>query len=664
MAVNLDWLNWLWAALGLGFVIFVHELGHFMVAKWCGVRVERFSIGFGPVIWSVIRGETEYALSIVPFGGYVKMLGQDDVDPSQMTNEDIARDPRSYTAKSVPQRMAIISAGVIMNIITGTLMFAGCYMLGMREPSPVIGNVSPGSPAWAAGLQGGDTIDEINGHKASSFMDILRTVMLRTEPVDLVGTHADGSKFEMHIVPEVKSNGENKSRIIGVTPSDSLELYTPRDKSKAPVTPDTAAARAEPPFEGGDRITSVDGKPVKNYAEFASILSKRRAKTLEIGVTRASKPGAEAPTATVKLPPSPMRLLGLQMDIGQIAKIRKGSPADGKLQAGDKITHVIDEHGKSREVGRDLDPLELPDYLASLHGQTIELQVQREVPGSHSKTERVPLVPEDAPGWTEPPTTPDSPVTAPAIGVAYYVLHDVLVVRKGSPAEGKIKPKDQIQKVTFLPPKDAKSRGKQKPIDVAFGPENRNWPYAFWIMQRFPDREVTITVASEGKEQTVELTPELSKDRFLPTRGLELAQLRKTVQESNPLTALDRGIQKTRDFMGEIYLVLYSLITGHLSPTQLQGPFGIVQAAAVSSDEGFSALLYFLGYLSINLAILNFLPIPLLDGGHMLFLLYEGVRGKPASERVQVAALYTGMLFILSLMMFVIYLDIGRWWKG
>src|SRR5579872_4652289 len=84
------------AALGLGLVIFLHELGHFAVAKWCDVYVERFSIGFGPVFFSRKWGETEYALSLIPFGGYVKMLGQDDADPSQLTSEEIAADPRSY----------------------------------------------------------------------------------------------------------------------------------------------------------------------------------------------------------------------------------------------------------------------------------------------------------------------------------------------------------------------------------------------------------------------------------------------------------------------------------------------------------------------------------------------------------------------------------------
>ena len=127
----------LYVAAGIGLVIFFHELGHFAVAKWCNVSVERFSIGFGPVIWRVKWGETEYVLSIVPFGGYVKMLGQDDIDPSQLTSDEIAEDPRSYSAKNVPQRMAIISAGVIMNLITGLLFYASAFGLGIETSQPV-----------------------------------------------------------------------------------------------------------------------------------------------------------------------------------------------------------------------------------------------------------------------------------------------------------------------------------------------------------------------------------------------------------------------------------------------------------------------------------------------------------------------------------------------
>src|SRR5262249_46846041 len=132
--------------LGLGFVIFIHELGHFMVAKWCDVYVETFSIGFGPALpgcW-FRKGETTYMLAVIPLGGYVKMLGEGaEADPEGDDN------PRSYKNKSVPQRMAIISAGVIMNVIFGCLAFILVYMChGERQAVGVVGLVDSGSPAW------------------------------------------------------------------------------------------------------------------------------------------------------------------------------------------------------------------------------------------------------------------------------------------------------------------------------------------------------------------------------------------------------------------------------------------------------------------------------------------------------------------------------------
>src|SRR6185295_6833729 len=159
-------------AIGLGLVIFFHELGHFAVAKWCNVYVERFSIGFGPVLFGWKWGETEYALSAIPFGGYVKMMGQDDSDPSQMTNEELAADPRSYSAKPVWQRMAIISAGVTMNLITAILFFAIAFHYGVQVSPPIIGEVRPGMPAWSADIESGDRVERINGRRVNSFADI------------------------------------------------------------------------------------------------------------------------------------------------------------------------------------------------------------------------------------------------------------------------------------------------------------------------------------------------------------------------------------------------------------------------------------------------------------------------------------------------------------
>ena len=141
-------LNILKVAFGLGFVIFIHELGHFLLAKWNGVKVEKFSIGFGPTLVGFHRGETEYVLAAVPLGGFVKMLGEGPAEEASKST-----DPRAYPNKTVGARMAIISAGVIMNVILGLACFVYAYGQGMVEMPAKVGGVEPASPAYEAGMR-------------------------------------------------------------------------------------------------------------------------------------------------------------------------------------------------------------------------------------------------------------------------------------------------------------------------------------------------------------------------------------------------------------------------------------------------------------------------------------------------------------------------------
>src|SRR5262249_44364737 len=139
----------------------------------------------------------------------------------------VAKDPRSYTSKTVLQRMAIISAGVIMNLITGTMMFCGAFMLGLKSNPSTIGSVSPGSPAWVAGIQPGDTIYDIDGYDIVTFNDVSRRVTLSWKKVDLKGKHHDGTEYHEIIVPYKTKKGTGSA--IGVAPADSLKLVAPMD---------------------------------------------------------------------------------------------------------------------------------------------------------------------------------------------------------------------------------------------------------------------------------------------------------------------------------------------------------------------------------------------------------------------------------------------------
>lgn len=647
----------LYVALGLGLVIFIHELGHFAVAKWCDVYVEGFSVGFGPAIWSKKYGETVYAIRALPLGGFVKMLGQDDANPSEMTDESIADDPRSYTAKTVPQRMAIISAGVIMNVISGTMFFGLAYFWGVTDVPSIVGLVQNGGPAYQEGILSGDEIKTINGKDVTLFNSIMRnTVFSGSKPLEITGLHADGTEFSKTIYPK---RGEKRKKI-GVGPPASLKLAPASSsaedkKSSMSVAKNTAVSKATPPFEALDKIVKVDGTAVEKYAQLEMILASKPSEELVFEVERK---GSEDTTDTVEItvPPQPFRTLGLWMEIGRVHSIREGSPADvGGLKAGDKIIRV-----DSTDVGKELNPLRLPDYFSDKAGQEVVVTVKREESGSGDETIDLTITPTDRPAWIEQTPIPNTPMTVPSIGIAYHLIRTVLKVEPDSPAAGKIKEGTRIKEVSFVAKKDAKGdAAKSKKVTFKLSEKENNWAFVFWKMQTLITHDIELVV-EEGSEEskTIVLTPQESEDWFLPIRGLSTQVLLVEVQADSFGDAVTMGLDRAYNSGVEVFLTLKSLFSGEVSYKELHGPIGIASIAYQQAERGIPALLLFMGFISINLAVINFLPIPVLDGGHMVFLMWEGITRKKPSEKVVIAATLTGLAFVLGLMLTVVYLDI------
>ncbi len=649
-------LHILYVAVGLGLVIFFHELGHFAVAKWCGVYVERFSIGFGPILWSVKRGETEYALSAVPFGGYVKMLGQDDMDPSQLTSEEIARDPRSYSNKTVGQRMAIISAGVIMNLITGCIFYMVAFRMGVDAQPAQVGALTIGMPAWQKGLQPGDTLTRLNGRELQVFADIMRGATLSRGDLKVEGVRPNGETFDYQITPD-KSG---LRRIMGISPMQLRSLTVAgREISKTEkvsVEPDSAASRASTPFQEGDRVLSVNGTKPDSYFQLLELQARRRAETLEYEVERAGKP------MTISVPPMKFKHLGLWFEIEKIAALQEGSPAEkAKLQVGDKITNV-----NGKDVGTEINPLFLADYFESLAGQQVEVQVKRFVDGSPDKQNvKVMLVPTNAPAWIEQPDLEGSPLSIPSIGLAYHLTSVVSKVVADSPAakagvvQGATLKSMSFESAepTFKFPQEEGSNVVQF-TDAKKNVPLRNMASALWMMQRVPKVSVTLEFTDE-KMKPSKLTPEpIADEHYLPSRGVIHEPLIKNLIADNWGDAFSMGVNYTQGTVLDNYLTLRGLFSGDLSVKNLRGPIGIATAAFEVSQDGISKLLLFLGFLSMNLAVLNFLPIPLLDGGHMVFLLWEGVTRRRPHPRVLEYAQICGFVFVVGLMLFVICLDV------
>ncbi|WP_298867429.1 site-2 protease family protein [uncultured Gimesia sp.] len=650
-------LNIAMVALGLGLVIFFHELGHFAVAKWCNVQVERFSIGFGPIIYSFKYGETEYALSIIPFGGYVKMLGQDDVDPSQLTSEEIALDPRSYSAKPVYQRMGIISAGVIMNIITGMLFFAFAFRMGVESMPSVVGASISGMPAWKAGIQPGDVIEVIDGEKANSYMDIIRSSAFSDGDITMQGVHPDGKKFDVKITPDRTGTRPQ----IGLIPSNSLRIPVLPDPGASVTSKGTAAAKAEPAFLQGDTFKTINGEPIQNYAQLQRMFAAKSNQVLKTGVVRKGTPDSEIVEITVGN--NPFRTLGLWMDIGPIEAIQDGSPAArAGLKVGDKITHI-----DGKDVGKALNPLQLPNYFSEKAGETVSVIVKREQDGADPTEVSLNVVPLDSPAWLEHPIYSNTPLAVGSVGIAFHVIPSVLKVEEGSPAaQAGIKPDEHIKKIKIMLPENDKLAdwGGIPEVSYEFDDKNMNWANAFWEMQVRPGWPVELTISNKKQIREVKLMPWVNTKQkpgeqwSLPVRGIKMQLLRETQRADTMGEALGMGVEYTTNSAKDIYLTLRSLFTGRVSPLELSGPIKIASVAYEVAHQGYSELLLFLGFLSVNLAVLNFLPIPVLDGGHMVFLCWEGITRKKPNEQVLAAATYLGMIFVLGLMLFVLYLDI------
>jgi regulator of sigma E protease len=677
-----DLLGVLKVAVGLGLVIFVHELGHFAVAKACGVKCEKFYLGFdifGLKLAKFRWGETEYGIGALPLGGYVKMLGQED-NPAKVREEmerarlhkaeaaksgddkEVAAsqaveaeaqaalfDPRSYLAKSVPKRMAIISAGVVMNVIFAVVFAAAAYMHGVNEVPCVVGSLVPGFAAWRAGLQPGDTIVQIGDLKNPRFKDLQRRVTLGDNLEDGVlfkvvrkplGQSSGGEPRDFVLIPD---RDRTLAPMIGISGPSTTTLDNP------PVAKTFVGEKTAAQFQPGDKVLKIDDTTVETGADVDRLLASHHG-PIRLTILRKENEQPDAPTkeVTVELPARPMKTLGLVMEIGPIQSVQAGSPAaEAGLKAGDVLQKVDGEAVA--------DPLFLPERLRRLAGKSVSLTVLRD-----GKPVEVRLTPRE-PLEVESVGRAGDVQTAPAIGIAYSVsghIQDVLA--DGPAAKAGISKGKRVTQVEITPPKKARKWYQLFPSSdsetIEVSDEKPNWPYISALLQVLdPGTKATLTL-DDG--QSVTLEPQDAHDWFNPERGLHFEPAYTMKKADSLAQAVKFGATEAVESVTQVYRFLGKIGT-QVSPKAAGGPIIIAEQAFHSANRGISDLLIFLTMLSANLAVINFLPIPLLDGGHMVFLIYEGIRGKPASERIVLAFHYAGFLFILSLMAFVFMLDLG-----
>ncbi|HWA99200.1 MAG TPA: site-2 protease family protein, partial [Pirellulales bacterium] len=575
--------------------------------------------------------------------------------PEPVAEDTFKHDPRSYLAKSVPQRMAIISAGVIMNVIFALLMAVVAFMLGVKEVPCIVGSTMPGGAAWRAGLRTGDEIVQLGDLKNPTFGDLRQDVP--------VSNLKDGIKIQ------VRRPGEAEPIPMSLFPSSDLGvpmvgMISASDLTlieEKPAQKFSAAAQATPPFDGGDRIVAIDGQPIKTSAELYAALSEKTNAKVSLTIERqphdaadkpVNDPNAKRERIDIVVPPSPMKTLGLVMKLGPIAGVQARSPAaEAGVEVGDELLTIDGEPPK--------DPIMLPEELRTRVGQTVKLGIARLVEGKRvEKTFDVKLRRAD---WLEKSIGFGQPLSIPEIGIAYRVLNEVVRVEPGSPAsKAEIKPGDEVLSALLLPTEEEKKAGETRGEDEAIRFDRRpNWVVFATEALQGHSGKVRLEVKSGDETRKIEVQPVESSQWFNVDRGLNLGPMQFTQKASNLGEAFQLGGRKTVGSLLLVYRFLQKLGERQISPRMIGGPGAIAGEAYRQAKEGMASFLLFLTMLSANLAVINFLPIPVLDGGHMVFLALEGIRRKPVSERIVLAFHYAGFVFLVSLMLFAISLDLG-----
>jgi regulator of sigma E protease len=271
--------------VALGSLIIIHEMGHYLVARWCGVKVLRFSVGMGKVIFSRRFGpdQTEWAVSILPLGGYVKMLDAREQDVDKLAPQDLARE---FTRQSVWRRIAIVAAGPLANFLLAILLFAGLYMHGIAEPASKIGTPPPATAAYGAGLRGGDLIASVNGNATPAWSDLrwqlIEAAMAKGEArlqVQRVGHATVSVTLPATSLTNLDLEGDMLGKL-------GIALARPQPVL-GKIMAGGAAERAG--LRSGDLITDVDGQSVLDGIAFIDIVRASGGKTLQVSVKRAGR---------------------------------------------------------------------------------------------------------------------------------------------------------------------------------------------------------------------------------------------------------------------------------------------------------------------------------------------------------------------------------------
>ena len=532
-------------------------------------------------------------------GGYVKLAGE-------QREESNTGEEWEFMSKKPWQRAAVLVAGVACNTLLAFVAFIIAFRVGVPFVTPEIGRTMPGWPAWEAGIRPGDKIVKINNVSDPDFEDVFVSVALSNSPEGIsMEIERDYETFDVNVVPRYDSTVGIQR--IGIAPATTLEVH----KIFAIKNSDTPVQRSG--LRVNDKVLEINGKKIITENDFREIELTNPGKELNITVLRDDR------KIDVKVTPSVVTrwMIGLSCATTKFDGVKKNSLAYSLgLQKGDEIVKVNyqDVHGFT----------ELINTIKDSANGIVTLQVSR---GNGTK-------------YIKLTKYGDETVKEFSEGIfPHYGLVVDSTVEDFPAKKIGIEPGDTITSID--------------------GENVTEWNQLLTLVTASQGKEFEISWMHNYETYTKTITPKKNEKNAQGSMGIKFKE-KKIIRKHGLAKSCVVGTHKTVVNIKRIYMTIQGFVSKKLSTKALGGPVLIAQASYESAKSGIGKLMYFMAIISINLAVINILPIPVLDGGHLLFLGIEKIKGSPISEKTMAIANYIGFALIISLMIYATKNDIMR----
>lgn len=619
------------ALMGLGFLVFIHELGHYIMARRVGMTVEAFSIGFGKPIYSWNVNGVKWQFCWLPFGGYVRIAGMEkkgSLEPYQI--------PDGFYGKKPWQRIKVALMGPLVNVAFAFVAFAIIWATGGQEKpfqqyTNIIGSVESSSPLYPIGVRPGDQFLCVDNKTVQGLPNLLITLALTEKAKEVKGYEIDywtGKKKPFSYPLNPNLHGLEAAASLDVLPASYLIF----NEFSSPASPMKQSG-----IQKGDRIVWVDGQLVFSQEQLKTILNEP---SVMLTVRRGDQ------TFLSQVPR--LRVSDLCLNSEQ-----KSELDDWRHEAGlsAKVTQLyfipytisnagviensvdfIDEEKNVPSSPRTLFiPLEKGDQIISAGGTPISSSFDL-LTQLQTKTAQVIIqrsARDAAPAsWEKADTVFENSFNIPQLS-------------KIAQSIGTGQAISDLGDLHLLPPITLKPLS-ELPFD-----EKTKQMYQL----QYTEIKKAIEKIEDPKERDLKLQEfEDSQKRLV--FGVAMRDL-KISYNPNPFKLFG-------DVLDQTWRTLLNLITGYVSPKALSGPIGIVQVLQSSWSNGIKDALFWLGFVSLNLAFLNLLPIPVLDGGHILFSVVESVTKKPLKAKTMERLIIPFIVLLIGFFIYITYQDLSR----